>query len=162
MNALNYLILAWIAVITFGCSNNSAPAPTVNEAAVKDSVKYLVQGVFDDVWAGLDSTAIERYHTDDFIILEHGEVWTNDTIKKYIRGALERGSDLKRINRMEYIDMKIVPGMAYASYDNYADFVRNDSIILKRRWLESVTAIPTADGWRLNTMHSTRAPMPQK
>ena len=69
--------------------------------AEKEIARDLIQGAFDDLWAGLDSTKILDYHTEDFIILENGEVWDNDRITQYMRESLERADRPKRINIME-------------------------------------------------------------
>ena len=44
------------------------------------------------------------------------------------------------------------------AWNNYAEFVRADTLVGKRQWLESALAIKTAEGWRLKMMHSTRVP----
>jgi hypothetical protein len=91
------------------------------------------------------------------VILEQGEIWDNDRIKQYMRGQLAQPDRAKRINRMEYISIdKYGPSIQIAYY-NFAEFMRNDSLVGKARWLESALAVPTEDGWRLKMMHSTWA-----
>jgi len=65
--------------------------------------KDLIQGAFDDLWAGVDSTKITTYHTDDFIILEKGDIWDNDRIKAYMRQQLSVENRPKRTNCMDFI-----------------------------------------------------------
>ena len=146
-------------ILLFICSA-CTPKSNSNELTKADELaaKALVQGIFDDVWGGLDSTKILNYHTEDFVILENGEVWTNEEIKNYIRGALERESNPTRINKMEYISMEKYGESINMSYHNYADFMVADTLAGKGQWLESATAIKTNKGWRLKTMHSTWVP----
>lgn len=118
--------------------------------------KELIQGSFDKIWGGVDSTEISNYHTDDFIILEHGEVWDNDRIKEYIRGQLKRENRPLRKNRMEYISVEKYGESIQMAYNNYAEFVRADTLVAKLQWLESALAVKTKEGWRLKMMHSTR------
>ena len=118
--------------------------------------KELIQGSFDKIWGGVDSTEIANYHTDDFIILEHGEVWDNDRIKEYIRGQLQRENRPLRINNMEYISIEKYGASIQLAYHNYAEFVRADTLVGKGQWLESALAVKTDEGWRLKMMHSTR------
>ncbi len=120
--------------------------------------KDLIQGVFDDIWAGADSTKLLDYHTDDFILLEHGEVWTNDTIYQYVRRQNARENKVIRTNRMDFLWVEKYGQSIQMGYHNYADFTRGDSIIFKGQWLESALAVPTENGWRLKMMHSTRVP----
>lgn len=129
---------------------------TASETAI---AKGLVQGVFDDVWGGLDSTKISDYHTDDFVILEQGSIWTNQEIKAYINKSLSNPNDVNRINRMEYIDIQKYGNAMNMAYHNYATFMRGDTIVGRAQWLESALAVDTDEGWRLKMMHSTWVPL---
>ena len=153
---MRYIIFCFILLSACTSSSklqNDAPI-TLQETQI---AKNLIQGAFDDLWGGVDSTKILQYHTPDFIILEQGEIWDNDRIKKFMRGQIAKPDRPKRINRMEYISIeKYGPSMQIAYY-NYADFVKADSIMGKASWLESALAVPTKDGWRLKMMHSTWA-----
>ena len=130
-----------------------------NEESITDEeiqiAKDLIQGSFDDLWAGVDSTRISTYHTDDFIILEQGEIWDNDRIKVYMRQQLARPNRPKRTNRMEYISIEKYGPSIQIAYYNFAEFTRADTLVGKAKWLESALAVPTEDGWRLKMMHST-------
>lgn len=119
--------------------------------------KDLIQGAFDDLWAGVDSSKISDYHTDDFIILEQGEIWDNDRIKVYMRNQLAKPGRAKRSNRMEYISIDKYGESIQIAYYNYAEFTRADTLVGEARWLESALAVPTKEGWRLKMMHSTWA-----
>ena len=136
-------------------NDKSEQTLTSEEEAI---AKELIQGSFDKIWGGVDSTEIANYHTDDFIILEHGEVWDNDRIKVYIRGQLQRENRPLRINNMDYISIEKYGSSIQLAYHNYAEFVRADTLVAKRQWLESALAVKTPEGWRLKMMHSTRVP----
>ena len=122
----------------------------------KQIAKDLIQGAFDDLWAAADSAKISKYHTDDFIILEQGEVWDNDRIKEFMRRKLARTNQSKRINKMDYISIEKYGNSMQIAYYNYAEFWQADTLSGKASWLESAVAIDTEDGWRLKMMHSTR------
>ncbi|MEM6806602.1 MAG: hypothetical protein AAF696_34700 [Bacteroidota bacterium] len=124
----------------------------------EEIAKELIQGSFDKIWGGVDSLEIANYHTDDFIILEHGEVWDNDRIKQYIRSQHQRVNRPLRKNRMEYISIEKYGTSIQMAYHNYAEFFQADSLLAKRQWLESALAVKTQEGWRLKMMHSTRMP----
>ena len=148
-------ILLCISLLLLSCSN---PSSTGNEAITEDEskiVKDLIQGAFDDLWAGMDSTKISKYHTDDFIILENGEVWDNNRIKEFMRKKLNVEQRPKRINIMDYISLEKYGPSINVMYHNKAEFYQGDSLVNKGSWLESALAIKTDDGWRLRMMHST-------
>jgi len=137
------------------------PAPPADQnvltAEERQIAKDLIQGAFDDLWAGVDSTKISLYHTDDFVILEQGEVWDNDRIKAYMRKQLAKPNRPKRINKMDYLSIdKYGPSIQIAYY-NEAEFFQADTLAGEARWLESALAVPTEEGWRLKMMHSTWA-----
>lgn len=149
-----------IILLLFASACAGPPKDTANVLTPEEEqvAKALIQGSFDKIWGGVDSTEIANYHTDDFIILEHGEVWDNERIKVYIRGQLERENRPLRKNRMEYLSIEKYGSSIQMAYHNYAEFVRADTLVAKRQWLESALAIKTPAGWRLKMMHSTRVP----
>ncbi|MEL6841863.1 MAG: hypothetical protein AAFP02_01510 [Bacteroidota bacterium] len=149
-----------IFVLLFASACVSPQQSTVNVLTAEEEqiAKALIQGSFDKIWGGVDSTEIANYHTNDFIILEHGEVWDNERIKTYIRGQLERENRPLRKNRMEYLSIEKYGNSIQMAYHNYAEFIQADTLLAKRQWLESALAIKTQAGWRLKMMHSTRVP----
>jgi len=155
---ISLAILGFIALSysIFSCAPQPNKKSDLITAEEQQIAKDLIQGAFDDLWAGVDSTKILNYHTDDFIILEHGEVWDNTRIKKFMRGQLANENRAKRINIMNYISIeKYGPSMQIA-YNNKAEFYVKDSLVSNRTWLESALAVKTKNGWRLKMMHSTR------
>jgi len=151
---MRYVII--FSLLISACQNppqNVDMALTTEEEQI---AKELIQGSFDKIWGGVDSTEIANYHTDDFIILEHGEVWDNDRIKQYIRGQLQREDRPLRINKMEYISLDKYGESIQLAYNNFAEFMQADTLVGKAQWLESALAVKTEDGWRLKMMHSTR------
>jgi len=151
---MKYLVLLFLILSSCQIKNESANAKITPEET--QIAKDLIQGAFDDLWGGVDSTKILDYHTEDFIILEHGEIWDNARIKQFMHGQLAKKDRAKRINMMDYISIDKYGESMQIAYHNSADFVKNDSIVGQAKWLESALAVRTADGWRLKMMHSTR------
>lgn len=144
------ILMMLFSIISFGqVSKNESD---------KELIKNLVIESFDDIWSGLDSEKIDKYYTKDFLLLENGEVWNNDSIAKYLDKAILRKPNPKRINSIEIIEIKIAGKMAWVAYHNYATFSIDDKITRKAHWLESATAVLTENGWRLEMLHSTRIP----
>ena len=148
MKRLNFIILMmFFTTITFGQVSNETD---------KTRIKNLIIESFDEIWSKLDAKNIDKYYTKDFLLLENGEVWNNDSIKNYLDNAMLRKPNLKRMNTIEVIEIKIANKMAWIAYQNYATFSSDNKIIRKAHWLESATAILTENGWKLEMLHSTR------
>jgi hypothetical protein len=141
------ILMIFFTAISFGQVSNE------ND---KKNIKNLVIESFDEIWSKLDSKNIDKYYTKDFLLLENGEVWNNDSIAKYLDNALLRKPNPKRINTIEIIDIKVANRMAWVAYQNYATFTVDNKIIRKAHWIESATAILTESGWKLEMLHSTR------
>jgi len=153
--SIPFILLLLLSACQSPNGKNEQPLTQEEEAIAKE----LIQGSFDKIWGGVDSTAIASYHTEDFIILENGEVWDNDRIRVYIRGQLQRENRPLRKNRMEYISIEKYGSSIQLAYHNFAEFVRADTLVAKRQWLESALAVKTQEGWKLKMMHSTRVPI---
>lgn len=152
---MRYFII--IALLVCSCQTTEVKS---NQALItpeeEQIAKNLIQGVFDDVWAGLDSTKITDYQTNDFKLLENGEVWGNEEITDYLRQRLMLKDKSKRVNSMDYIAIDKYGESIQLVYHNYADITVSDTIVHHVQWLESALAINTKEGWRLKMMHSTR------
>ena len=119
------------------------------------AVEQVVQGVFDDVWSDKKAELLMKYHTADFILLEHGEVWTNDTIAKWCERAKKSNQVVKRINSFDFFKTKREGNRIWMAYHNYALFKYDDGES-NAEWLESIVAIKQDSIWKLELMHSTR------
>ena len=150
---MRFILLLALALVSCHTTEKSDNLISDKEEQI---AKDLIQGAFDDLWGGLDSTKMLDYHTDDFIILEQGEIWDNDRIKEYMRGRLVVPERATRINMMDYISIEKYGSSMQIAYHNKATFHKNDSLVGKAAWLESALAVETPVGWRLKMMHSTR------
>lgn len=81
--------MMFFTMISFGQGSNETD---------KTSIKNLVVESFDEIWSKLDSKNIDKYYTKDFLLLENGEVWNNDSIKNYLDNAILRKPNPKRMN----------------------------------------------------------------
>jgi hypothetical protein len=148
MKRLNSLtLMMFFTTISFG---------QISYETEETRVKNIVIESFDEIWSKLDSKNIDKYYTKDFLLLENGEVWNNDSITNYLDNAILRKPNPKRMNTIEIIEIKIANRMAWIAYQNYATFSTDNKIVRKAHWLESATAILTENGWKLEMLHSTR------
>lgn len=141
-------------LIIMSCQKEKEEIITNNEDDFK-TVEQVVQGVFDDIWSDKNAELLTKYHTDDFILLEHGEVWTNDTIANWCKRAKLRDEGVKRLNSFNFFKAKREGNRIWMAYHNYATITK-DTISRKLEWLESIVAIKKDNTWKLELMHSTR------
>lgn len=126
----------------------------------EEQIQELVQAMFDDLFSNFDSEKITAYLTDDFILLEDGEIWDMEIIRNYLNSQKGKENLPIRVNRFEFIEIKIFGNRAWAAYKNWATITRDGNVIREPHWLESITAIKTDSGWKMEMMHST--PVPKK
>lgn len=151
-----FFVAAFISVTS--CDNKKPEKHQQTDEEAIAAVEEVVQNLFDEVWAGYDENAITKYQTEDFLLLEHGEVWNNDTIANWCKEAQIRNSGYERINNFERIDARRNGNKLWLAYHNYGTF-KKDTIMFERAWLESVVAVKVDSIWKLELMHSTRQPV---
>ena len=90
--------------------------------------------------------------SDDFILLENGEIWTIDTLANKISRPKPEG--YLRQNSFDFITTKIDKNRAFVYYKNKAEIsskTRNATV----KWLESAILRKEKGRWRMELMHST-------
>lgn len=134
--ALQTLLLLLLA---YG-SPVSAEHPPEFEAVVK---------VFSGLSYG-DQALVKEATTPDFLLLEMGEVWDREFLLPLVKPD---GSE--RSNYFDIISVHRYDGATLINYWNSASIVAGGEKS-SLAWLESVVAVATEDGWKLQQMHSTR------
>lgn len=111
-----------------------------------------IQQIFDALSTG-DVKKMESVVTPDVKILEHGVVWTMDSIRFYL--GKKRPDDYKRVNTFDFFQSEVSGKMAFVSYFNRADIHANnkDRIV---KWLESAVLVKDNGSWKVKMLHSTR------
>ncbi|MEJ2258487.1 MAG: hypothetical protein P8X98_16150, partial [Woeseiaceae bacterium] len=140
MSKANRAVKILLLICAFYTSSVSADYPPEFEPVVR-------------IFSGLsfaDHDMIRNATTQDFLLLEAGEVWDMDFLL-----SLVKPSDEERTNYFSVISMERFGGIALINYWNKALIVDNGKES-NRAWLESVLAIETETGWKLKQMHSTR------
>ena len=67
----------------------------------KSRIKEIIIKSFDEIWSELNSKNIDKYYTKDFILLENGVVWNNDSISTYLDKAILKKPIPIRVNSIE-------------------------------------------------------------
>ncbi|NBW02634.1 MAG: nuclear transport factor 2 family protein, partial [Cytophagia bacterium] len=117
--------------------------------------KGEVQQVITRFFNALSLTNIPQMKaevSDDFILLENGEIWTIDTLANKISRPKPEG--YLRQNSFDFIETKIEKNRAYVYYKNKAEIsskTKNATI----KWLESAILRKEKGRWRMEFMHST-------
>ncbi|MEJ7674938.1 MAG: hypothetical protein WKF59_20125 [Chitinophagaceae bacterium] len=121
----------------------------------KSRIKESIVKSFDEIWSELNSKKINKYYTKDFLLLENGEVWNNDSISNYLDKAVLKKPIPIRVNSIDIIEIKVLKKTGWIAYRNNATFSIENKIVRKAHWLESATVILTENGWKLQMLHST-------
>ncbi len=117
----------------------------------KAEVQQVITRFFDAL-SVTNITQMKAEVSDDFILLENGEIWTIDTLANKISRPKPEG--YLRQNSFDFLSTKIDKNRAYVYYKNKAEITsktRNMTI----KWLESVIFRKEKGRWRMEFMHST-------
>ena len=154
------IILLAIITVTLSCESRpnkfeSTTVSKLHQQADIDSVKSIISNSFQDIWSDLDHTKISKYHTKDFVLLENGAIWNNDSIQNYtVKEKLSKPTYV-RINRFDFVKSEHKQNSIWIAYHNYAAFVKGKDTLAKAHWLESVVAVKENNKWKLQLLHST-------
>lgn len=117
----------------------------------QESVNQVLIKFFDGISA-LDLKLMQQCVTNDFLLLEGGDVWNMDTIAVYLK-RYETGS-FSRINALHFIRTEVNGNIAWVAYNNAAEIINKEE---KRsaKWLESAVLIRAGNEWKIQLLHST-------
>ncbi len=146
------MIKKTLLFLLFGISLFAQAQQKCDEA----QIQQLIQDSFDVLFSSFDSERIGEFYTEDFILLEDGEVWDHQKILDYFAKAKLNPNPTTRVNRFDFIKTTVSGDRAWVAYHNYATISRDGQVVRQVEWLESATAVKTPEGWRLDMLHSTR------
>jgi hypothetical protein len=119
------------------------------------SLKKLVEESFQEIFTNLHAEKIGLYYTEDFILIENGEIWNTDSLRNYVAKALLRNPKPVRENKFDFLTMEIMEDIAWVSYSNTATFTSQNSPQRIINWLETIIAVRTKDSWRIKLLHNS-------
>jgi hypothetical protein len=117
-----------------------------------------VQQPIIDFFEGLSENDLDKMRqcvSEDFTILEHGVIWTMDTIMAL--GKKPRPAGFKRLNEFDFFQTEISKDMAFVSYHNRAE-ISTPAQTRTVKWLESAVLVRDGKRWKIKMLHSTRLP----
>ena len=118
----------------------------------KEKIETSIVKFFDGL-TEIDTGKLKQYTTEDFILLEHGEIWNLDTLIHKISAG--RNANIKRVNKFEFIKTEQNRKVAWVSYHNTAEISFNERQRTVR-WLESAVLRKEKGRWKIKLLHSTR------
>lgn len=133
-------------------------------AQAKDEVQFqkLIEDSFQEIWSNMDESKISKYYSEDFLLLEDGEIWNNDSVKIAVNDIKSRFESpenkmhkFERINSFDFIKSHSETNSGWIAYHNYADIKMNGTSIAKIHWIETAMFIKDKKGWRIQALHST-------
>lgn len=124
---------------------------TTDEELVKKVVVDAFQALAD-----VDMHAFRRHCQPDFTLLENGEIWSVDTLEARMKPYI--GSGMKRINTLDFVQVRMKGSTAWVTYRNRADIAQKGQS-RTIRWLESAVLDKEKGVWKLAMLHSTVLPV---
>ena len=118
----------------------------------KDSIEASISKFFDGI-SEIDADKLKAYATNDFILLEDGQLWNMDTLITKI--SARKNSGIKRVNKFQFIKTEQNGNIAWVSYHNIAYFSLNEKQQTVE-WLESAVLRRENGRWKIKLLHSTR------
>ena len=139
--------LAFILLFSLTIKSNA-------QSNTKESVlQAVVINLFDAI-SVLDVEKTRTYCTSDIMLLENGEIWNFDTLALRLTTVKNKATSFNRVNRLDFIETKIVGDIGWVTYFNEASIQMNGNN-RKVKWLESVVLKKEGKDWRISLLHST-------
>lgn len=139
---MNILLKSMILFVMIGASMSVA-----QERGPFHAVEKLFAAI-----SAYDYDAMYAAGTDDFQLLEDGEVWDMAQLVDAVRGA---EGEIARRNFFALIKQEEKEGSVWISYWNRADLKIADGEEASIAWLESVVVVRDGGEWKIEMMHST-------
>ncbi|HMK03349.1 MAG TPA: nuclear transport factor 2 family protein [Ferruginibacter sp.] len=115
-------------------------------------VQQALTGLFQAI-ADKDTVKIKQYCTADIMLLENGEVWNLDTLVQKVFKS--KAKDFKRVNTLGFIDTRVNRDLAWVTYNNQAEIIKNEQHVTFVKWLETTILIKVDNQWKVRVLHST-------
>lgn len=134
---------AYYFAILFFCTQWSDAA---DHAALEPVKKLFI------AMSARDGDAMRSTGTENFQLLEQGEVWSMDKLVSVVKAPRKTS---ERKNFFQQIAARQSGDMAWVSYWNKAEITREGEL-RKIVWLESAVMIKVQGQWTIQLLHSTR------
>ncbi|MBN8686563.1 MAG: DUF4440 domain-containing protein [Chitinophagales bacterium] len=144
---IKYLFLTILLSVQFF---NAAAQQNLSSKELK--VQETIIALFKSL-ADRDFEQMKESCTGDFSVLENGVIWNLDTLQEKIN-LNKNIPDFSRVNTIAFFDTRIKGKIAWVSYHNRADYIRNGKKSYVQ-WLESAVLVKKGRDWKVQLLHST-------
>jgi len=141
------LALALAAALNPGSAQASDDAADVQQA-IKDNYA---------AYSGFDEQKYRATTTDDFVLLEHGELIDREGD---VANMPKPDSGFRRKDHFSFNSVKVEDDFAYAVYTLRSEFYDDVRGARSREWIESAILRRVDDRWKMALLHSTRVSHP--
>ena len=140
---MKYLLIAFICAFS----------QTALSQAQRDSME-IVQVLKDDykTMVNWDINKHKSLCTDDYILIEDGEIWNMEKEAEHYRKSANRILDRK--DHFDFMFVRVLGTTAYTVYNLKSDITEAGKFITKR-WNESVIFRKIQGKWKIALIHST-------
>jgi len=121
-----------------------------DETADKKRVETVLQNYFTAI-SQSDYQPIRDQCTDDFVLIEHGLWWNNDSLIKVIKGFEGKATIGYTLDD---IDTHVEGSIAWMTYKNHGLMIM-DGKETQFEWSESAVFRKQHDAWKMVLLHST-------
>jgi len=142
------LAVACLLVVT----QYAAPALANDAADVKAAIEENYAA-----YSGFDEARYRRTTTDDYLLLEHGELIDREGD---VASMAKPGTGFRRSDRFDFDTVKVMGDFAYAVYTLESDIHDDARGTRNREWLESAVLRREDGRWKVALLHSTRISHP--
>lgn len=124
-----------------------------------DGVADVQQAIKDNyaTYSGFDEQKYRATTTDDFVLLEHGELIDREGD---VANMAKPGTGHRRTDEFDFRSVTIEGNIAYAVYVLRSEIYDDIKGARNREWLESAILRQGQGGWRMALLHSTRISTP--
>lgn len=145
------ITIKFLTIFFITASAYSQPSTEAEEQKIMN----LITNSFQEILSENKKEKLQQYYTEDFLLLENGEVWDLEKIRNMMDKAAGMERLPERVNSFNFIELKISGNMAWIAYHNNAVFKVDGNEVGEMNWMESAVAIQTEEGWKLQMLHST-------
>ena len=125
----------------------------------EEAVKQTIKNYYYLYFVKMDKNAYRSILTDDYLILENGELFDADGD---IALMPELDSGYERTDSFDFRSVTIEGDFAYTVYFLKSDITDKANGTIQKEWLESTILRRSGDSWLIALLHSTRITKPEK
>ncbi len=141
---------------TLGLLTIVSCAPGARPEDDAEAVKQAI-GNYYAAYSGFDAPAYRATTTEDFVLLEHGELIGREGD---VASMPKPDAGFRRSDAFDFRSVRIEADIAYAVYVVKSEMHDDIKGTRQREWLESAILRQTAGTWRMALLHSTRIQTP--